>query len=126
MNIDQPQLSGELHKVAMVEEPKWQLMFDRITSARKSSIVIILIGPELQMVTKICKLLYSCSNNEAEYEALITRLELVESKNVKCLLIKRDSRLVIQQLKGEFMVKKLTLEKYTMKAQKILKKIQAY
>ncbi|KAL5538545.1 hypothetical protein UlMin_045352 [Ulmus minor] len=126
MDVDQPDLPGELQEIALIEEPEWQLMFDGAASAGGGGIGIVLIGPESQVITKTCKLLYSCSNNEAEYEALITGLELAESKNVKRLLIKGDSRLAIQQLKGEFAVKEPALAKYRTKAQQILQNFQGY
>ncbi|KAL5559112.1 hypothetical protein UlMin_035323 [Ulmus minor] len=118
---------GEAHKVATIEEEqKWQLMFDRAATAGKGGIGIVLIGPESQVITKACKMMYGCSNNEAEYEALITGLELAASKGVTHLVIKGDSHLVIQQLKGEFAVKELALTKYRAKAQQILQNFQAF
>ncbi|KAL5570108.1 hypothetical protein UlMin_026683 [Ulmus minor] len=126
MDIDQPQLPGELPEIALIEEPEWQLMFDGAALAGGGGIGIVLIGPESQVITKTCKLLYNCSNNEAEYDALIMGLELAESENIKRLLIRGDSKLAIQQLKGEFAVKEPALAKYRTKAQHILQKFQAY
>ena len=71
-------------------------MFDRAASAGKGRIRIVLIGLESQVVTKACKMMYGCSNNEVEYEALITGLELAASKGIKHLAIRGDSHLVIQ------------------------------
>ena len=51
---------------------------------------------------------------------------MAEKEGVKRLTIKGDSRLVIQQLKGEFAVKEPALVKYRTKAQQILQKFQAY
>ncbi|KAL5562140.1 hypothetical protein UlMin_031887 [Ulmus minor] len=126
MNINQLELLGELQEAALIEETKWELMFDGAAYAKGDGIGIVLIGPESQVLTKTCKLLYSCLNNEAEYEALIAGIEMAEKENVKRLFIKGDSRLVIQQLKCEFAVKELALVKYRTKAQHILQKFQAY
>ncbi|KAL5537853.1 hypothetical protein UlMin_045641 [Ulmus minor] len=107
------EVPGEAHEVATIEEEqKWQLMFDGAVAAGKRGIGIVLIAPESQVITKACKVMYGCSNNEAEYEALITGLELAASKEIAHLAIKGDSRLVIQQLKGEFAVKEPALTKY--------------
>ncbi|KAL5573472.1 hypothetical protein UlMin_023069 [Ulmus minor] len=132
--VKQSELPGELQEVTSIEEPEWELMFDGAASAKGGGIGIVLIGPESQVLTrpesqvltKTCKLLYSCSNNEAEYEALIVGMEMAEKEDVKRLTIKGDSRLVIQQLKGEFAVKEPALVKYRTKAQQILQKFQAY
>ncbi|KAL5578654.1 hypothetical protein UlMin_011096 [Ulmus minor] len=126
MNVKQLELPGELQEVASIEEPEWELMFDGAASAKGGGIGVVLTGPESQVLTKTCKLLYSCSNNEAEYEALIVGMEMAKKEDVKRLTIKGDSRLVIQQLKGEFAVKEPALVKYRTKAQQILQKFQAY
>ncbi|KAL5574120.1 hypothetical protein UlMin_023717 [Ulmus minor] len=126
MNVKQSELPGELQEVASIEEPEWELMFDGAASAKGGGIGVVLTGLESQVLTKTCKLLYSCSNNEAEYEALIVGIEMAEKEDVKRLTIKGDSRLVIQQLKGEFAVKEPALVKYRTKAQQILRKFQAY
>ncbi|KAL5566386.1 hypothetical protein UlMin_029550 [Ulmus minor] len=121
------EVPGEAHEVAVIEEEqKWQLMFNGAAAAGKGGIWIVLIGPEAQVITKACKMMYGCSNNEAEYEALITGLELAASKGIKHLAIRGDSRLVIQQLKGEFAVKEPALTKYRAKAQQILHNFQAF
>ena len=126
MSVKQSELPGELQEVASIEELEWELMFDGAASAKGGGIGIVLTGPESQVLTKTCKLLYSCSNNEAEYKALIVGMEMAEKEDVKRLTIKGDSRLVIQQLKEEFAVKELALVKYRTKAQQILQKFQAY
>ncbi|KAL5548435.1 hypothetical protein UlMin_003666 [Ulmus minor] len=121
------EVPGEAHEVATIEEEqKWQLMFDGAAAARKGGIGIVLIGPESQVITKACKVMYRCSNNEAEYKALIIGLELAASKGIAHLAIKGDSRLVIQQLKGEFAVKEPALTKYRAKAQQILQNFRAF
>ncbi|KAL5556094.1 hypothetical protein UlMin_038330 [Ulmus minor] len=118
---------GEPREIAMVEEEqKWQLMFDGAASAGKGGIGIVLIGPESQVITKPCKLMYGCSNNEAEYDALIAGIELAASKGIKHWVIRADSRLVIQQLKGEFAVKEPALTKYRARAQQIQKNFQTF
>ncbi len=76
----------------------------------------MLISPESKIQTKAYKLMYGCSNNEAEYEALIAGLELAAEKGAKNLNIQGDSRLVVQQLKGEFAVKEPALTKYRARA----------
>ncbi|KAL5541488.1 hypothetical protein UlMin_009198 [Ulmus minor] len=126
-NLVHEEVPGEPHEVAVVEEEqKWQLMFDGAAAAGKGGIGIVLIGPESQVITKACKLMYGCSNNEAEYDALIAGIELATSKGIKHLVIRGDSRLVIQQLKGEFAVKEPALTKYRTKAQQILQSFRTF
>ncbi|KAL5541718.1 hypothetical protein UlMin_009428 [Ulmus minor] len=126
-NLVNDEVPGEPHEVAMVEEEqKCQLMFDGAAFASKGGIGIVLIGLESQVITKACKLMYGCSNHEAEYDALIAGIELAVNKGIKHLVIRGDSRLVIQQLKGEFAIKEPALTKYRAKAQQILQNFQTF
>ncbi|KAL5556767.1 hypothetical protein UlMin_039003 [Ulmus minor] len=126
-NLINEEVPREPHEVAMIEEEqRWQLMFDGAAAAGKGGIGIVLIGPESQVITKACKLMYGCSNNEAKYDALIAGIELAASKGIKHLVIRGDSCLVIQQLKGEFAVKEPALTKYRAKAQQILQSFQTF
>ncbi|KAL5547542.1 hypothetical protein UlMin_002773 [Ulmus minor] len=122
-----PEIPGVPHEIATIDgEQEWQLMFDGSATTGKGGIGIVLISPESKTHTKACKLMYGCSNNEAEYEALIAGLEFAASKGAKSLIVKGDSRLVIQQLKGEFAVKELALTKYRTEVQQLLQKFQSF
>jgi ribonuclease HI len=64
-----------------------------------------------------------CMNNEAEYEALIARLESSLELEVKVVCIFRDSQLIINQIIGEYKVLKLELIQYHQKVMELMKKI---
>ena len=44
------------------------------------------------------ELKFPLTNNEAEYEAILTRLKIVQAVGAKTALLKRDSQLVIRQV----------------------------
>lgn len=52
------------------------------------------------------KLDFSTTNNEAEYEVLISGHGLAEILRVKNLKIRRDSRMVVSQVNGNFFCKR--------------------
>ena len=49
-----------------------------------------------------CKLNFHCSNNIAEYEALILGLHLLKKLGAKRINVHGDSELVIRQVNGEY------------------------
>src|SRR5207248_269696 len=51
------------------------------------------------------KFLGRCTNNVAEYKALITALEQAKNLGAKKVIIRGDSELIIRQMKGEYRVK---------------------
>ncbi|GAA0171698.1 hypothetical protein LIER_25672 [Lithospermum erythrorhizon] len=62
---------------------------------------------------------FATTNNEVEYEAMILGLKLVKSMGVEELLIKGDSKLVIDQIRGCCGVKNETLMRYYAKAAQV-------
>lgn len=58
------------------------------------------------------KLIFECTNNIAEYEALLTRLNLVVKCGIKFLSVFRDSELIVSQIKEKYASKHLRLRKY--------------
>lgn len=60
------------------------------------------------------------TNNVAEYSGLLLGLNEAFKRNIKHLLVKGDSKLVIEQMKGNYQVKSATLLPLYTKAKKLL------
>jgi len=67
-----------------------------------------------------CRLNFRCTNNMAEYEALLLGLKLIKGLGVVRISILGDSDLVIQQMKGNFLTNDLRLRAYRGAAVEIL------
>jgi ribonuclease HI len=65
-----------------------------------------------------------CSNNEAEYEALIFSLLLALSMNIHSLHVYGDSQLIIRQVNGVYEVRKPELVPYCEVAKKLMEKFE--
>ncbi|KAG9447825.1 hypothetical protein H6P81_013953 [Aristolochia fimbriata] len=65
----------------------------------------------------------ACSNNEAEYQAILLGLGMAVKMQIPQLHIYGDSALVIKQLTGEFEVKKPELEPFWRQARELLAQI---
>jgi len=64
------------------------------------------------LIEQALKFEFKTSNNQVEYEAIIAGLNLAIDLEVKKLLCKSDSQLVIGQLKEEFEVRETLLQQY--------------
>ena len=62
---------------------------------------LVLISPEKVIIEKSLRLDFSVTNNEAEYEALMMGMAMVQRMSGKSVKIFSDSRLVVIQVKGE-------------------------
>jgi hypothetical protein len=58
------------------------------------------------------KLNFQCTNNIAEYEALMLALKLLKRVGAKEIMVRGDSKLIIKQIKGEYAVKHPRLRAY--------------
>ena len=65
------------------------------------------------------QLKFPTTNNEAEYEGILTGLRLAQALGAKNLLIQSDSKLVIGQIKGEYETKEERMQKYLKLARRL-------
>jgi len=74
--------------------------------------------------SKLCpdKLVFECTNNMAEYEALILGLKVLEELGAKIIVVHGDSDLIISQIKGIFQARHLRLRAYRNLVQEFLEK----
>ena len=62
---------------------------------------LVLVYPEQITIEKSLRLGFSATNNEAEYEALLEGMSMVQRMGGKAVKMFLDSRLVVGQVKGE-------------------------
>ncbi|XP_062119380.1 uncharacterized protein LOC133833141 [Humulus lupulus] len=105
-------------------QKKWVITFDGSSTSNGGGAGIVLTNPEGKNHTQAYKLSFDCTNNEAEYEALIFGMTVVLNMEVKRVVIKGDSKLIIQQVKGEFSVKEPSLAIYRAMVQESAKNFQ--
>ena len=80
----------------------WTMYFDGSSTAEKAGIRVVLVSPLGEPFQFLAKLNEYCTNNQAEYEALILGLETLLDMGVTHVSIKGDSQLVIQQVMGTY------------------------
>ena len=81
---------------------------------------IILTNPEQMMFKYALRFAFSASNNEAEYEALITGLTLAKELGAQELKVFSDSQLVVGQVNGEFEAWSPSMIEYLKKVKEII------
>ena len=75
---------------------------DGALNQKGSGVGLVLISPEKIIIEKSLRLDFSATNNEAEYEALMIGMAMVQRMGGKSVKVFLDSRLVVGQVKGEF------------------------
>ena len=72
------------------------------------------------------KLDFPCTNNIAEYEALLLGLQLLKQLEAQRISILGDSELIIRQIKGEYSARNPRLREYWNDALDLLKTFEKY
>ena len=85
--------------------PTWEVYVDGASNQKGSGVGLVLMSPEKVVIEKSLRLGFSATNNEAEYEALLEGMAMVQRMGGKSLKLFSDSRLVVSQVKGEFEAK---------------------
>src|SRR3954470_17460252 len=88
--------------VNQIERTNWKLFFDGSSHKNGSGIGVLIISPKGLPTKFHCKMKEVCSNNEIEYEALITSLKALIDLGATRVEIRGDSELVIRQIKKEY------------------------
>ena len=73
---------------------------------------MVLISPEGEILKYVVRLQFPTTNNEAEYEVLLTRLSLAKVLEAKTFIVQADSQLVVGQIKGDYEAKEERMQKY--------------
>ncbi|XP_028070435.1 uncharacterized protein LOC114272919 [Camellia sinensis] len=118
------ELKGEVHATMASEESFWTLSFDGAAVGGKGGIGIVLTSKSGEKLYLSYKLDFHCSNNEAEYEALILGLIAAEKHSIKKIRIRGDSKLIVKQVSGQFILKEPALATYRTTVQRLLDKFQ--
>ncbi|GMP96894.1 hypothetical protein CsSME_00045332 [Camellia sinensis var. sinensis] len=118
------ELRGEVHATMASEESFWTLSFDGAAAGGKGGTGIVLTSKSGEKLYLSYKLDFHCSNNEAEYEALILGLIAAEKHSIKKIRIRGDSKLIVKQVSGQFVLKEPALATYRTTVQRLLDKFQ--
>ena len=84
--------------VSMISQyrlPAWEVYVDGASNKKGSGIGLVLISPEKIIIEKSLRLDFSATNNEAEYEALVIGMAMVQRMGGKSVKVFSNSRLVV-------------------------------
>ena len=70
------------------------------------------MSPEKVVIEKSLRLDFSATNNKAEYEALLEGMAMVQRMGGKSIKLFSDSRLIVDQVRGEFEAKDERMQGY--------------
>ena len=98
---EEQNMDGQSVGTISVQGPlRWKVYVDGIANHRGFGVGLVLISLEKIIIEKSLRLGFSTTNNEAEYEALLQGMTMVQKMGGKAVEMFSDSRLVVGQVKG--------------------------
>jgi ribonuclease HI len=102
----------------------WQIYFDGSLKLQGAGTRILFIAPGGEQLKYVLQLLFSASNNAAEYEALTHGLNIAISLGIKRLMVYRDSLVVISQINKDWDCSTDSMGKYCTTVRKLEDKFE--
>jgi ribonuclease HI len=102
----------------------WWMYFDGSLKLQGAGAGILFIAPGGEQLKYALQLLFSASNNAAEYKALIHGLNIAMSLGIKRLMVYGDSLVVISQLNKEWDCSNDSMGKYCTAVRKLEDKFE--
>ena len=81
---------------------QWTIQTDGSLAQKRGGVGVVITTPDGEILKYGVQLRFSATNNETKYEGILTGLRLGKALGVKNLLIQTDSKLVVEQIKGEY------------------------
>ena len=90
----------------------WKVYVDGVANQKGPRVGIVLISPEKITIEKSLRPGFSTTNNEAEYEALLMGMTMVQKIGGKAIEMFADLKLIVGQVKGEFEARDERIQRY--------------
>nr|CAN81178.1 hypothetical protein VITISV_004998 [Vitis vinifera] len=100
----------------------WTLRVDGASRSSGSGVGLLLQSPTGEHLEQAIRLGFSASNNEAEYEAILSGLDLAFALSVSKLRIYSDSQLVVRHVQKEYEAKDARMARYLAKVRNTLQR----
>jgi ribonuclease HI len=91
-----------------------------------AGVEVVLVSPQNYVMPRVFSLTKPCTNNATEYNALLIGMQLAEEIGVKHFEAYRDSKLIINQVRGEYEVRHEDLVPYHEATVKLAGKFESF
>ena len=87
---------------------------------------LVLVSPEKITIEKSLRLDFSTTNNEAEYEALLMGMMMVQKMGGKTVKVYSESKLMVGQVRGELEARDPRIQEYLSQVRSIQTKFKVF
>ena len=112
--------------ISLQEPPVWKVYVDGAANQRGSGVGLVLVSPEKLTIEKSLRLGFSATNYEAEYEALLEGISMIQKMGEKAIKVFSGSRLVIGQVGGELEARDERMQGYLTQVRFLQSKFESF
>ena len=106
------------------EYPQWSIHTNGSSNKQASRAGVVLRSLEGDEIKCMVRLNFPTTNNEAEYEALVSGLDLAKAAGATSVVIHCDSQVVTNQVNGDYECKGERMKKYLEQVKKRVDDLQ--
>ena len=117
---------GLIGVVSVQCPPPWELYVDGVANQRGSGVGLVLVSPEKITIEKSLRLNFLATNNEAEYEALLMGMMMVQRMGGKAVKVFSYSKLVVGQVRGDLEARDSRMQEYLCQIRSIQEKFEVF
>jgi ribonuclease HI len=111
---------------SLTDNPPWTLFTDGASSLEGSGAGLILTDPSKNEYTYALKFNFPTTNNEAEYEALLSGLRIARKMGVQNIKVFVDSQLVANHINGSFEANQSSMQQYLEETRKVISEFSKF
>ena len=104
----------------------WEVYVDGAANQRGSGVGLVLVSLEKITIEKSLRLGFSAMTNEAEYEALLMGMMMVQKMGGKTVKVYSDSKLVVGQVRGDLEARDPRMQEYLSQVRSIQTKFEVF
>ena len=98
--------------ISLQGSSSWKLYVNGAANKKGSVVGLVAVSSDKITIEKSLRLGFSATNNEAEYEALLEGMVMVQKMEGETMEVFSNSRLVVGQVKGELEARDLRMQEY--------------
>ena len=106
--------------------PPWELYVDEAANQRGSGVGLVLVSPKKITIEKSLRLNFSATNNEADYEALLRGMLMVQKMRGKVVRVFSDSKLIVGLVRGDLEARDSRMQEYLGQVRSIQEKFEVF
>ena len=77
------------------ETERWTIQTDGLSAQKRGGVEVVIITSKEEMLKYVVQLKFSATNNEVEYERILTGIRVRKALGAKNLLLQSDSKLIV-------------------------------